>query len=172
MAPLQALFLLQFRDEFIVQRTMYVKHLALLETDVANQIMCDVDRTAILSHVMSVLCFVNHHASLFEKHKCIPLFVGCHVRWPCELRRFARNRASFLTSFRCGASYVILHMITLGKTMAAVRASFTIAPEVLLKFNEMVPAGERSQVIQSLMQRALAERQKRLEAIAEDFDTQ
>jgi hypothetical protein len=46
-----------------------------------------------------------------------------------------------------------------------------IAPEVLLKFNEMVPAGERSQVIQSLIQRALAERQKRLEAIAEDFDT-
>ncbi len=45
-----------------------------------------------------------------------------------------------------------------------------IAPEVLLKFNEMVPAGERSQVIQSLMQRALAERQKRLEAIAEGFD--
>jgi hypothetical protein len=29
----------------------------------------------------------------------------------------------------------------------------------------------RSQVIQSLMQRALAERQKRLEAVAEDFDT-
>jgi hypothetical protein len=55
--------------------------------------------------------------------------------------------------------------------MAALRASFTIAPEVLLKFNEMVPAGERSQVIQSLMQKALAERQKRLEAIAEEFDT-
>jgi hypothetical protein len=62
-------------------------------------------------------------------------------------------------------------MVTLSKTMAALRASFTIAPEVLLKFNEMVPADERSQVIQSLMQRALAERQKRLEAIAEDFDT-
>jgi hypothetical protein len=55
--------------------------------------------------------------------------------------------------------------------MAALRASFAIAPEVLLKFNEMVPAGERSQVIQSLMQRALAERQKRMDAIAEDFDT-
>ena len=55
--------------------------------------------------------------------------------------------------------------------MAALRASFTIAPEVLLKFNEMVPAGERSRLIQSLMQQALAERQKRLEAIAEDFDT-
>jgi hypothetical protein len=58
-------------------------------------------------------------------------------------------------------------MVTLSKTM---RASFAIAPEVLLKFNKMVPAGERSQVIQSLMQRALAECQKRREAIAEDFD--
>jgi hypothetical protein len=62
-------------------------------------------------------------------------------------------------------------MVTLSKTMAALRVSITIAPEVLLKFNEMVPAGERSEVIQSLMQRALAERQKRLEAIDEDFDT-
>jgi hypothetical protein len=78
----------------------------------------------------------------------------------------------FLTSFRVSVSYVvILHMTTLSRTMAALRASFTIAPEVLLKFNEMVPAGERSQVIQSLMQKALAERQKRLEAIAEEFDT-
>ena len=74
---------------------------------------------------------------------------------------------------RGGVSYVIiLHMVTLNKTMAALRVSFTMAPEVLLKFNEMVPAGERSEVIQSLMQRALAERQKRLEAIDEDFDTQ
>lgn len=53
----------------------------------------------------------------------------------------------------------------------ALRPSFTIAPEVPLKFNEMVPTGERSKVIQSLMQRALAEREKRLDAIAEDFDT-
>ena len=42
---------------------------------------------------------------------------------------------------------------------------------MLLKFNEMVPAGERSKVVQSLMQQALAERQKRMEAIAEEFDT-
>jgi hypothetical protein len=62
-------------------------------------------------------------------------------------------------------------MMTLSKTMAALRASFTIASEVLLEFNEMVPAGERSKIIQSLMQQALAERQKRMEAIAEEFDT-
>jgi hypothetical protein len=64
---------------------------------------------------------------------------------------------------------VTLHLITLSK--AALRVSFTIAPEVLLKFNEMVPTGERSQLIQSLMQDALAKRQKRMEAIAEEFDT-
>jgi hypothetical protein len=62
-------------------------------------------------------------------------------------------------------------MIALSKSMATLRASFTIASEVLLEFNEMVPAGERSKIIQSLMQQALAERQKRMEAIAEEFDT-
>jgi hypothetical protein len=55
--------------------------------------------------------------------------------------------------------------------MANLRASFTIASEVLLEFNEMVPAGKRSKIVQSLMQQALAERQKRMEAIAEEFDT-
>jgi hypothetical protein len=55
--------------------------------------------------------------------------------------------------------------------MATLRASFSIAREVLLEFNEMVPAGERSKVIQSLMQQAIAGCQKRMEAIAEEFDT-
>ena len=55
--------------------------------------------------------------------------------------------------------------------MTALRASYTIEPEVLLKFNEMVPAGERSQVIQSLMQSVLAKREKRLEAIAKEFES-
>jgi hypothetical protein len=55
--------------------------------------------------------------------------------------------------------------------MPALRASYTIEPEVLLKFNEMVPAGERSQLVQRLMEKALAERQKQLEAIAAEFET-
>ena len=77
-----------------------------------------------------------------------------------------------LTSFRGGVFFaVILYRINLSRTTAALRSSFTIAPGVLLKFNEMVPAGERSQLIQSLMQQALAEHQKRLEAIAEECDT-
>ncbi len=55
--------------------------------------------------------------------------------------------------------------------MAALRASYTIESDVLLKFNEMVPPGERSHLIQQLMERALAEREKRLEAIAMEFET-
>ncbi len=55
--------------------------------------------------------------------------------------------------------------------MSALRASYTIAPEVLRKFNELVPAGERSQVIEGLMKRALAERRRQFEALAEEFET-
>ena len=62
-------------------------------------------------------------------------------------------------------------MKTVSATMAALRASYTIESEVLLKFNEMVPAGDRSQLIQHLMERALSERRKKLEAIAIEFET-
>jgi hypothetical protein len=62
-------------------------------------------------------------------------------------------------------------MKTVSPTMAALRASYTIESDVLLKFNEMVPPGERSQLIQRLMERALSERRKRLEDIAIEFET-
>ena len=55
--------------------------------------------------------------------------------------------------------------------MAAVRASYSIEPGVLYKFNEMVPPGERSQVVQRLIEKELADQQQRLEAIAEEFET-
>ncbi|HXY59444.1 MAG TPA: hypothetical protein VEH76_12790 [Methylocystis sp.] len=55
--------------------------------------------------------------------------------------------------------------------MRALRASYTIEPEVLQKFNEMVPSGERSRVIQKLMQEALSERERQLEAIAKEFES-
>jgi hypothetical protein len=42
---------------------------------VANQIMCDVGMMALLSRIMTVLFFVNYHASLFEKCKGIPLLL-------------------------------------------------------------------------------------------------
>jgi hypothetical protein len=64
-----------------------------------------------------------------------------------------------------------MNMKTVSPTVAALRASYTIKSEVLLKFNEMVPPGERSQLIQHLMERALSERRKQLEAIAIEFET-
>jgi hypothetical protein len=42
---------------------------------------------------------------------------------------------------------------------------------VLERFNAAVPAGERSQVIQRLMQAALADLERPFEAIAEEFES-
>ncbi len=53
--------------------------------------------------------------------------------------------------------------------MAARRAWYSIAPQAPRKFNELVPAGERSRLIESFMERTLAERGKSLEALAHDF---
>jgi hypothetical protein len=55
--------------------------------------------------------------------------------------------------------------------MSGLRASYTISPEVLRKFNELVLAGEQSQVIEGLMKRALIERRRQFEALAEEFET-
>lgn len=55
--------------------------------------------------------------------------------------------------------------------MAAMRASYSIEPKVLTKFNEMVPPGERSRLVETLMKRALAAKERELEAAAEDFAT-
>lgn len=55
--------------------------------------------------------------------------------------------------------------------MPALRASYTISPKVLKRFNEVVPASERSRTIQSLMESILDRREKALEAIADEFAT-
>lgn len=55
--------------------------------------------------------------------------------------------------------------------MPAGRASYTIEPEVLSRFNEMVPSGERSKIVEAFMKKALAMRSRQLEAIAEEFVT-
>ncbi len=55
--------------------------------------------------------------------------------------------------------------------MPALRASYTISPKVLKRFNEVVPASERSRTIQRLMESILDEREKSLEALAEEFAT-
>ena len=55
--------------------------------------------------------------------------------------------------------------------MPAMRASYTIAPEILLQFNEVVPASERSRTVQSLMESILTKREQYLEAVALEFET-
>ena len=64
---------------------------------------------------------------------------------------------------------VILH--TTQQHMTALRASYSIAPEVLQRFNALVPSSERSKTVQSLMESILERREKNLEAIADEFAT-
>ena len=55
------------------------------------------------------------------------------------------------------------------KTLA--RTSYTIEPDTLQRFNEMIPPGERSKIIEDLMRKALLERTQTLEKVAEEFMT-
>ena len=55
--------------------------------------------------------------------------------------------------------------------MTALRASYSIAPEVLQRFNALVPSSERSKTAQSLMESILERREENLEAIADEFAT-
>lgn len=55
--------------------------------------------------------------------------------------------------------------------MTALRASYSIAPDVLLRFNALVPSSERSRTVQSLMEAIVAKREKALEAVAQEFAT-
>jgi len=56
-------------------------------------------------------------------------------------------------------------------TTSVLRASFSIDPTILRRFNETIPARERSKVVQSLMEKALADRERSLEMIAEEFES-
>ena len=51
------------------------------------------------------------------------------------------------------------------------RASYTIAPEVLSRFNAIVPQGERGKVVETYMKQALERLERSAEAIAEEFMT-
>ena len=55
--------------------------------------------------------------------------------------------------------------------MTALRASYSIAPEILQRFNALVPTSERSKTVQSLMESILELREKNLKAIANEFAT-
>src|SRR5438105_8678860 len=86
-------------------------------------------------------------------------------------RSDALNRKSAAVAhFSSCANAIILHMRYVLE-MPTLRASYTIDPEVLLKFNELVPPGERSKIVQVLMRRALVERTGQLEALADEFET-
>jgi hypothetical protein len=52
----------------------------------------------------------------------------------------------------------------------ALRASYSIDANVLRRFNDTIPAGERSKIVQSLMEQALLVRERTLEQLAEEFE--
>ena len=49
------------------------------------------------------------------------------------------------------------------------RASYSISAPILQRFNAVVPAGERSRVIEAYMEQALVTKEQELEAIAAAF---
>ncbi len=56
-------------------------------------------------------------------------------------------------------------------TISVLRASYSIDHTILRRFNETIPARERSRVVQSLMEKALVDREQSLEMIAEEFES-
>ena len=60
-------------------------------------------------------------------------------------------------------------MINTTKITSTLRASYSIEPEVLLRFNELVRPGERSKTIENLIKNTLAEQERKITAIAEEF---
>ena len=55
--------------------------------------------------------------------------------------------------------------------MTALRASYSISPDILNRFNELVPSSERSRTVQSLMESILKKKELQLEAAAKEFAT-
>ena len=55
--------------------------------------------------------------------------------------------------------------------MPTLRASYSIAPDVLIRFNALVPSSERSRTVQTLMESILASREHTLETVAKEFET-
>jgi hypothetical protein len=58
---------------------------------------------------------------------------------------------------------------TQAKPSAIMRASYSFSAPTLLRFNAVVPPGERSRVLESYMQTAVLSRERELEAIAAAF---
>lgn len=62
-------------------------------------------------------------------------------------------------------------MPTAIQTSSTSRASYSFSTPVLRRFNAVVPAGERSTVIQSLLEQVTIAREQEYERIAEEFET-
>lgn len=57
------------------------------------------------------------------------------------------------------------------RIMNTLRASYSIDPLILRRFNETIPHRERSKVVQNLMEQALSAREAALEKLAEELET-
>lgn len=55
--------------------------------------------------------------------------------------------------------------------MPALPAAYSIAPEILQRFEALVPASERSQCVQALLENFLAHHEKNLESVSAEFTT-
>lgn len=54
---------------------------------------------------------------------------------------------------------------------ATLRASYSFSAPILRRFNAVVPTGERSKVLESLVEQIAIAREKEYERIAEEFET-
>jgi GR25 family glycosyltransferase involved in LPS biosynthesis len=61
--------------------------------------------------------------------------------------------------------------ISLSTPTTMLRASYTISPPTLQRFNAAVPQGERSRVMEHYMQQALQDKKREFAAIADAYMT-
>jgi hypothetical protein len=82
-----------------------------------------------------------------------------------------KNLPSGYKKLECKRYIVILNIMQGVKTMstAVMRASYSFSTPTLLRFNAVVPQGERSRVLERYMQTAIMSRERELEAIASAF---
>jgi hypothetical protein len=62
-------------------------------------------------------------------------------------------------------------MIGAATMPATLRASYSFSAPILRRFNAVVPTGERSKVLETLVEQIAIAREKEYERIAEEFET-
>jgi hypothetical protein len=84
---------------------------------------------------------------------------------------FLKNISALTSPLHCYT--VLLNNFPARIPMATLRASYSIAPDVLERFNAIVPSSERSRTVQSLMENVLDARERAIrdeqEAVAREF---